>query len=686
MATLTYEDSSTVTISSDRRDVPAGGQVHITISDFQLNLDPTATDVWILNTDADATYGSVAGDVILWNDDVATLEVANPALAGGITSVTIEETGANTGVFESSTGIKVVDTADPGQSFSITYAGESQQIIVGDFSSTLELAADGAWDPREDLIVRVTDERLNLDTETDAALTTDSGDIPVVILGEPITLGTTNPTITSVNNNATGTIDVNSAHVGLIQNGAGTNIELTLTLSKDQVSQITSTSSYIYYMGPAMAAFDPDNDGNTAVATPGLDMALLASTDGVTLTGASVVDNDGDAENGVTITIRYDALETNAKNPIIFDIFTIGEYENDDGDTVTENNAIYRALLEETGSGSGVFEGTIKYQMLNQRTVNDPNAHGDITVLDKDLEIILDNGYTGTDGVTVKYGDKAVREDAPSHTGKISLDSETYRVADTVTITLADADLNTLSLVDIYTISATDDDLLDVGIINGCADQIGSISMRETASDSGVFEGTFDVPANCPRDSDVSKTGGGITVTYFDFRDASGAENEWTDSATIGANTGSIALDRIVYPVPGDDAVTIYIAVSDADVDKSSDSAETLSGGLVTVKVGGESFALTDDLKETSPDSGVFEISIGLDSTDEIEQGDIITVRYRRPVRRLGQHKHGIRLCDIRPEKRSTAVRQVNLRDRPERAHHADRAGSKPRLCHHRQR
>ena len=634
VATLTYEDSSTVTISSDRRDVPAGGQVHITISDFQLNLDPTATDVWTLNTDADATYDSVTtGTVNLWNDDVATLEVANPALTGGITSVTIEETGANTGVFESSTGIKVVDTANPGQSFSITYAGESQQIIVGDFSSTLELAADGAWDPREDLIVRVTDERLNLDTETDAAITTDSGDIPVVILGEPITLGTTNPTIISMSatdDRPTGTIDVNSAHVGtLIRNGAGTNIELTLTLSKDQVSQIMSTSSYIYYMGPAMPAFDHDNDGNTADATPGLDMDLPASTDGVTLTGASVVDNDGDAENGATITIRYDALETNAKNPIIFDIFTIGEYENDDGDTVTENNAIYRALLEETGSGSGVFEGTIKYQMLNQRTVNDPNAHGDITVLDKDLEIILDNGYTGTDGVTVKYGDKAVREDAPSHTGKISLDSETYGVADTVAITLADADLNTLSLVDIYTISATDDDLLDVGIINGCADQIGSISMRETASDSGVFEGTFDVPANCPRDSDVSKTGGGITVTYFDFRDASGAENEWTDSATIGANTGSIALDRIVYPVPGDDAVTIYIAVSDADVDKSSDSAETLSGGLVTVKVGGESFALTDDLEETSPDSGVFEISIGLDSTDEIEQGDIITVEYR---------------------------------------------------------
>ena len=55
VVTLTYEDSSTVTISSDRSDVPAGGQVHITISDFQLNLDPTATDKWTLNNNGDKT-------------------------------------------------------------------------------------------------------------------------------------------------------------------------------------------------------------------------------------------------------------------------------------------------------------------------------------------------------------------------------------------------------------------------------------------------------------------------------------------------------------------------------------------------------------------------------------------------------------------------------------------------------
>ena len=44
------------------------------------------------------------------------------------------------------------------------------------------------------------------------------------------------------------------------------------------------------------------------------------------------------------------------------DIFTFG---------ADANHAIYRALLEETDSASGVFEATIEYQVLNQRTVDD---------------------------------------------------------------------------------------------------------------------------------------------------------------------------------------------------------------------------------------------------------------------------------------------------------------------------
>ena len=44
------------------------------------------------------------------------------------------------------------------------------------------------------------------------------------------------------------------------------------------------------------------------------------------------------------------------------EIFTFG---------ADENHAIYRALLEETGDGTAVFEGTVEYTMLNQLNVDE---------------------------------------------------------------------------------------------------------------------------------------------------------------------------------------------------------------------------------------------------------------------------------------------------------------------------
>ena len=41
-----------------------------------------------------------------------------------------------------------------------------------------------------------------------------------------------------------------------------------------------------------------------------------------------------------------------------------------------------------------------------------------------------------------------------------------------------------------------------------------------------------------------------MEVNYVDYRDASGEIIEVGDSAGIRANTGSVSLDRTVYPVP----------------------------------------------------------------------------------------------------------------------------------------
>ena len=54
---MVYDDHSGIaTIDVDRNDVPISGMVHVTISDFMLNLDPTAADTWTLDGTADGTF------------------------------------------------------------------------------------------------------------------------------------------------------------------------------------------------------------------------------------------------------------------------------------------------------------------------------------------------------------------------------------------------------------------------------------------------------------------------------------------------------------------------------------------------------------------------------------------------------------------------------------------------------
>ena len=78
-------------------------------------------------------------------------------------------------------------------------------------------------------------------------------------------------------------------------------------------------------------------------------------------------------------------------------------------------------------------------------------------------------------------------------------------------------------------------------------------TLVETSQDSGIFIGDFQIPTQyCDgtEDTPESVTGLDIEVNYVDFRDASGEIIEVGDSAGVRANTGSVSLDRTVYPVP----------------------------------------------------------------------------------------------------------------------------------------
>ncbi|MDF2427899.1 MAG: hypothetical protein OPY07_01445, partial [Nitrosopumilus sp.] len=201
----------------------------------------------------------------------------------------------------------------------------------------------------------------------------------------------------------------------------------------------------------------------------------------------------------------------------------------------------------------------------------------------------------GADGVSTQIADQ---QEAPSHSGVVSFNSDSYKDADTVTITLEDLDLNVDSgLIDIYTVvqNAPDDaneDVVGVATVaNGGTsfalsngDQLGRLlditfddelwteanactldagvnaglgdtgfTLVETGPQTGVFIGDFQIPAAWCRSgaaASESVTGLDIEVNYVDFRDASGETIEVGDSAGVRANTGSVSLDRTVYPVP----------------------------------------------------------------------------------------------------------------------------------------
>ena len=73
----------------------------------------------------------------------------------------------------------------------------------------------------------------------------------------------------------------------------------------------------------------------------------------------------------------------------------------------------------------------------------------------------------GADGVETQVGDQLA---APTHSGVVEFDNDSYKEADTVVVTLTDADLNTNpDIINIYTVVTTQHQQLD----DDAYDQVG---------------------------------------------------------------------------------------------------------------------------------------------------------------------------------------------------------------------
>ncbi|MDC8453459.1 MAG: hypothetical protein LV477_11210, partial [Candidatus Nitrosotalea sp.] len=156
-------------------------------------------------------------------------------------------------------------------------------------------------------------------------------------------------------------------------------------------------------------------------------------------------------------------LISTAGQPIVADFFSVGLIGDGTQNSQRINNGIYRYELEETGDNTGVFTGTNQYVMLNQLNIFDPNTYANLRPIQHDVffpaiqDMLQSEARApqvtyldlGQDGVNTQI---SAQQDIPTHTGVISFDSKTYKIGDTVTITLSDQDLNVNNdLIDIYT-------------------------------------------------------------------------------------------------------------------------------------------------------------------------------------------------------------------------------------------
>ena len=609
----------------DRDIYPLESHVHIEITDTWLNIDPTAEDIWMFDTANNNAYrlsedlieelndeltevesltrvpeGSLMcddnceftitvdqqGDTVLHQQDNAD---SPRGLSGMI--LTFTETNDNTGVFtntDDDDASNIITTGDiglRGKTAVIDYNDNDTDVVIGfDFATVDIQPVDDTWNSGEEISVIITDQDANKNGMLDEDLLINDPNVDIIP-----TLMTGSPTVITegaiINDTPVDEMTYDGfAHRVIVDGEIGD----TLTVTFEDKIDLPVARTIFNYINYDVSSLDTDVEsitacGNERTVTDDPDAVAYMAVNHRTVNGCDDV--------------TFHLADTVGKGmyPIVVDFMSFGYL--DDGVQGSERIAdqIIRIEAEETDDGTGVFEGSLEYIMVNQLNIEEqatfddvvPNSDAPVFIVIEDLtdEDAPRVSYldVGSDGVATQVSDQ---EEAPSHSGVVTFDSNRYKVADTVTITLDDADLNVDSgIIEVYTIDSDRDfigangiKLLDVTFDDEawrtpsedhtleslCLDDLtprtsdtGLAATRftlvESAKDSGVFTGSFQIPSDwCRPGSERAETTTGldIEVNYQDFRDASGEMIEVGDSAAVSANTGSVSLDRTVYPVP----------------------------------------------------------------------------------------------------------------------------------------
>jgi hypothetical protein len=488
-----------------------------------------------------------------------TEDDALTATTAGFFHLVFYEDADNTGTFsnvdnDDNSNLDVSTTAIRGTTATIDYNDTAQSFTVANDFGVIDMdqaSVGDEWNSGEVLAITLTDQDLNLNTwlDEDLTLANPSGQqagsdlIPSMQIGSPLVLkapptGMSTIEISNWGSNATiqafSKIGIVTATASDNNHAASLAIQPGSTISELRSAMSSADYSYINYDVTSLVSADVTAVGlsDQSSATAGMD-SVTPSGDGkrgMALIENLVTDANGFEDDEVFTVNFTTTADITANDRFYVDIFTFG-----DGTTLADrvNNAIYRFELEETDDNTATFVGEVEYVMLNQLNVDEEATFSGITPTSDEVVIIVHEDLTDEDSPRINYNDLgadgvitqvADQTAAPSHSGVVSFDSDNYKKADTVVVTLEDQDLNVDSdLIDVY-ITKSDakvgnlgtDHLLDITFNDEqwleLDDQ--SFTLVETGTDSGIFVGSFQVPSTYVNSSaeTVTTTGTDIEV------------------------------------------------------------------------------------------------------------------------------------------------------------------------------
>jgi hypothetical protein len=510
----------------------------LTVTDSDLNTQSGSQDTLPLDTDTNIRV-EVDGQDIEAETSAAD---DDPVLKGGVSlqdilvdeldGLTLEETGANTGVFSEELHFHRGGLAlDDWQDLRVTFVyideqgdEESAGVTFRGHDGVLDIDK-AAVKTSDTAVVTLQDEDLNLDDdeveEFDINFNDDNALLNAEIQDDDITTGHHQETFTETGPDTgifTATFDI------------GTDIKVIDTTTGDQSTNIHWTyNDEIDSSGEEGDQLEVDTPVVSATASIQIKPDLVGPGTEVTVI---VVDSD---------------LNEHPDGKDVIDADDTVEFRTDRNEVGKDNTVD----MEETGANTGVFQFTVQL-------ITDQNdcADDDLGATKYDATSSGDEGEIGAcpgDLFSVKYTDEQNADGQKTTVSKVveisswdpefAADKDSYNIGDKAVITISDPDANRDSDVA--------DTLRDIRVTSD-TDQVGEeISAIETGKDTGVFKLSFALTGSATSGGVEVKSGDTVSVRYTDDFPADFVDNEEDKDFqyTFTVGTGPVG-DNSFTPTP----------------------------------------------------------------------------------------------------------------------------------------